>query len=196
MHAPHAGSLATTMPATTTTALDFLLVSNNYETLTAVKNGLKEFGAHLGFVPTIDYARDYLARRKIDGIFVDMEVPGAAELVQSIRVEIFQRLSHTLFEICGCDNLQVFTWWQALLMQFASRRLHHQLKVVEGTIVSASNRNLAFPIRPEIREHCVHGLIPQPVTAKCRECRRDVLDAELNAKLFSNHLAAPQAVGG
>lgn len=76
---------------TTTTTLEFLLVSSNYETLTAVRNGLKECGASLRFVPTTDHARDYVARRKIDGIFVDLEVPDARELIQSVRAGGFNR---------------------------------------------------------------------------------------------------------
>lgn len=42
-------------------------------------------GAALDFVPTLDSARHYLERRKIDGIFVDPEVPGALELLYLIR---------------------------------------------------------------------------------------------------------------
>jgi CheY-like chemotaxis protein len=67
------------------TALEFLLVSTDYKTLTAVTGGLKQFGASLDFVPTPDSARDYIARRKIDAVFVDLDVPGALDLILSIR---------------------------------------------------------------------------------------------------------------
>jgi len=67
------------------TPFEFLLVSNNYKTLCAVSEGIKPFGARLGFVPAADSARDYIGRRKLDGIFVDLEVPGALELILSIR---------------------------------------------------------------------------------------------------------------
>ncbi len=67
------------------TLLEFLLVSNNYKTLTAVTGGLKQFGASFGFVPTTDSAREYLGRRKMDGIIVDLQVHGALDLIQAIR---------------------------------------------------------------------------------------------------------------
>lgn len=67
------------------TALEFLLVSNNYHTLTAVTEALKQFGTSFAFVPTADAARDYVGRRKVDGIFVDLELPGTFELIQFIR---------------------------------------------------------------------------------------------------------------
>ncbi len=66
--------------------LEFLLVSNNYKTLSVVKGGFEELGAHFGFVPTSELAHDYIGRHKIDGIFVDFEVPGALDLIHSIRL--------------------------------------------------------------------------------------------------------------
>ena len=65
--------------------LEFLLVSNDYDTLTAVSNGIKKFGGKLALVPTAEEAREYLARRRTDGIFVDMQLPGAVGLIESIR---------------------------------------------------------------------------------------------------------------
>lgn len=75
------------------TALEFLLVSNNFKTLAAVTEGLKQFGASFGFVPTTDSAQRYIGRRKLDGIFIDLEVPDALELIQSIRQGSSNRLA-------------------------------------------------------------------------------------------------------
>jgi hypothetical protein len=65
--------------------LEFVLVSNDYTTMTAISKGIKKFGARFVLVPTAHDARECLGRRKIDGVFVDMEVPGALGLVESIR---------------------------------------------------------------------------------------------------------------
>jgi hypothetical protein len=46
---------------------------------------VKQFGSNLGFAPSIASARDYLARRKVDGVFVDLDLPGTPDLVLSIR---------------------------------------------------------------------------------------------------------------
>src|SRR5580692_11152698 len=69
----------------TLTELEFLLVSNDYATLTAVSGGMKKYGAKFSLVPTAEAGRDYLERRKIDGVFVDMQVSGTLELIEAIR---------------------------------------------------------------------------------------------------------------
>jgi hypothetical protein len=68
-----------------TASLEFLLVSSNYQTLTAVAGGLKETGGNLGFVPSTASAQEYISRRKVDGIFIDLDVPGAQDLILHIR---------------------------------------------------------------------------------------------------------------
>lgn len=65
--------------------LEFVLVSGDYATMTAVSKGVKKFGAKFLLVPTANEARESLNRRKIDGVFVDMDVPGALGLIESTR---------------------------------------------------------------------------------------------------------------
>ena len=74
-----------------TTTIEFLLISSNHETLTAVRNALKQFPAHLNFVPSPDLARDFLARRKTEGIFVDLGVFETQELIHWIRADKLNR---------------------------------------------------------------------------------------------------------
>jgi hypothetical protein len=74
-----------------TTALDLLLVSNNHHTLTAVTGGLKEIGATLNFASTSEAARDFVGRRRVDGIILDLDVPGAQDLILAIRQGISNR---------------------------------------------------------------------------------------------------------
>jgi response regulator RpfG family c-di-GMP phosphodiesterase len=69
----------------TLSELEFLLVSNDYATLTAVSGGVKKYGAKFALVPTAEAARDYLERKKVDGVFVDMQVAGARELIEGVR---------------------------------------------------------------------------------------------------------------
>ena len=69
----------------TLTELEFLLVSNDYATLTAVSGGVKKYGAKLALVPTAEAARDYLERKKMDGVFVDMQVSKTLGLIEAIR---------------------------------------------------------------------------------------------------------------
>jgi CheY-like chemotaxis protein len=66
-------------------ALEFVLVSSNYALMQAVSKAVKKCGAKFVLVPTAHEARECLNRRKIDGVFVDMEVPGALGLIESTR---------------------------------------------------------------------------------------------------------------
>lgn len=65
--------------------LEFVLVSSDYATMRAVLKGVRKFGAKFVLVPTAHEARESLSRRKIDGLFVDMDVPGALGLIESTR---------------------------------------------------------------------------------------------------------------
>ena len=65
--------------------LEFVLVSSDYATMNAVSGGVKKYGAKFILVPTAEAARDCLNRRKIDGVFVDLDVSGALSVVESIR---------------------------------------------------------------------------------------------------------------
>lgn len=65
--------------------LEFVLVSSDYATMQAVSKGVKKIEAKFVLVPTAQDARECLKRRKIDGVFVDMEVPGALGLIESTR---------------------------------------------------------------------------------------------------------------
>ncbi len=65
--------------------LEFLLVSNDYATVTAVSGGMKKYGAKFGLVPTSEEALDYVGRKRIDGIFVDMQVSGSLHLIEAVR---------------------------------------------------------------------------------------------------------------
>lgn len=65
--------------------LEFVLVSSDYATMQAVLKGVRKFGAKFVLVPSAHEARESLNRRKIDGLFVDMDVPGALGLIESTR---------------------------------------------------------------------------------------------------------------
>ena len=66
-------------------SLEFILVSKDYPTLTAVSASVKQLGATLTFAPNAESARSSIERRKIDAVFVDNEISGALELIESIR---------------------------------------------------------------------------------------------------------------
>src|SRR4029077_19004361 len=65
--------------------LEFVLVSSDYATMNAVSGGVKKYGAKFILVPTAAAGRDCLNRRRIDGVFMDLEVSGALGLIEGIR---------------------------------------------------------------------------------------------------------------
>jgi len=65
--------------------LEFVLVSIDYAAVTAISRGVKKYGAKSSLSPGADSARNSLRRRKVDGVFVDMEASGALELIMDIR---------------------------------------------------------------------------------------------------------------
>jgi response regulator RpfG family c-di-GMP phosphodiesterase len=65
--------------------LEFLLVSCDYATLTAVSASVKKIGAKLALVPTADEGREYLSRRRVDAVFVDMQVSGSMGMIEAVR---------------------------------------------------------------------------------------------------------------
>lgn len=70
---------------TLSTALEFLLVSADYTTLKTVTAGLKRFGANISCMTTMDSARSYVGRRKVDGIILDLQVGSVLDLIATIR---------------------------------------------------------------------------------------------------------------
>src|SRR5882762_2495374 len=65
--------------------LEFALVSSDYAAVTAISRGVKKYGAKSNLSPDAESAGDCLRRRKFDGVFVDMEAPGALDLMMDIR---------------------------------------------------------------------------------------------------------------
>jgi len=65
--------------------LEFVLVSSDYSMVQTVSTGVKKYGGKFSLVPDAEAARDYLNRRKVDGVFVDLELHGAIALIESIR---------------------------------------------------------------------------------------------------------------
>src|SRR2546421_4903095 len=65
--------------------LELLVVSNDYATLKMLVRACQEFGSRLDSTPSLTSANDFLRRRKIDGIIIDLQVPGALEFIATVR---------------------------------------------------------------------------------------------------------------
>ena len=64
---------------------EFLVVCSDIAAYKTITRTLAKLNPVVDYSSGIATARAFIERRKIDGIFLDMELPGALELVQSIR---------------------------------------------------------------------------------------------------------------
>ncbi len=65
--------------------LDFLVVCDDYPALRAITKAVTEFNGKLSCAPNPATALEYIARRKLDGILVDLRVAGALEMIAAVR---------------------------------------------------------------------------------------------------------------
>lgn len=68
------------------TEMHLLLVSNDYATLKAVRAAAGQLGADLACMATAEAGCDYVGRRKIDGIILDMEIPAWEQVLEALRL--------------------------------------------------------------------------------------------------------------
>ena len=65
--------------------LDFLVVCDDYPALRAITKAVTDSSGKLSCAPSPSSALEYIARRKLDGIIVDLRVKGALELISAVR---------------------------------------------------------------------------------------------------------------
>ena len=64
---------------------EFLVICSDIAAYKTITRTLSKTDPVVDYTSGIATARAFIERRKIDGIFLDMELPGALELVQTIR---------------------------------------------------------------------------------------------------------------
>src|SRR5579864_8207581 len=65
--------------------LEFLVTCIDIAVYKTITGAVQRIHGAINYTSTTATARAYIARRKIDGIFLDMALEGSAELVQSVR---------------------------------------------------------------------------------------------------------------
>jgi len=65
--------------------LEFLVVCNDSLVFKAITEAISAVNGRLNCAANIVSARDYIARRKIDGIVIDMTLPGTLDLIDRVR---------------------------------------------------------------------------------------------------------------
>lgn len=67
------------------TGPEFLVVCAELSAFKVLSAAIRGVKGRLNCAPTASCAHDYIVRRRVDGIVIDMNVPGAAELIRYIR---------------------------------------------------------------------------------------------------------------
>jgi DNA-binding response OmpR family regulator len=74
-------------------SLEFLVISDDEALFQTVAAAMAGVHGRLGCAPTVAIAHDLIARRRLDGIIVDMGLPGALDLVGQARSSSMNRSS-------------------------------------------------------------------------------------------------------
>jgi CheY-like chemotaxis protein len=82
---PETDATATAMVRGEGHGLDFLVVCDDYPALRAITKAVSESSGKVSCAPSPASAQEYIARRKLDGIIVDLRVAGALELIEAVR---------------------------------------------------------------------------------------------------------------
>jgi len=82
------------------TQLHLLLVSDDYATLKTVRAAAAQLGVGLACMATSEAGCDYVERRKIDGLFLDLGVSAWQQLLDTIRLGTSNRFAVTF----ACTN--------------------------------------------------------------------------------------------
>jgi CheY-like chemotaxis protein len=86
---------------------EFLVVSKDNRFFQSMAAGIHQVKGRLNCTPSIATARDYVAWRKVDGIVVDMSLPGALELIRRVRAASPNRFSAVFACIGASPETQV-----------------------------------------------------------------------------------------
>ncbi|HXB22911.1 MAG TPA: PilZ domain-containing protein [Candidatus Solibacter sp.] len=66
-------------------SLDFLVVCDDYQALREITKAVGDSKGKVSCAPSPASAQEYIARRKLDGIIIDLRVDGALELIEAVR---------------------------------------------------------------------------------------------------------------
>src|ERR1051326_6711043 len=77
---------------------EFLVISGDIAAYKTLSAAIQSMHGSVSYTSTTPNARTYIARRKIDGIFLDMSLEGSADLIRTIRQGTSNR--YTVIFVC------------------------------------------------------------------------------------------------
>ncbi len=129
--------------------LEFLVVCRDDAVFQTVVDAIHQVKGRLKCSPSAATARDYVSWRKVDGIFVDMNVPGALELIRRARGASPNR-SSTVFACAGSSTdtqLAIGAGANYILHRpMLPARIARVFSVAVDRMVAEQRRHLRYPL--------------------------------------------------
>lgn len=128
---------------------EFLVVCRDRSVFRALAAAIRQLNGRLNCAPSTTSAGCYIARRKVDGIVIDMNIPGAMDLVRRARAARAGRGS-VIFACMG-SNIEAqpalraganFVIHQPLLPD----RIAHMFSVAAGMMAAEKRRCCRYPL--------------------------------------------------
>jgi FixJ family two-component response regulator len=128
---------------------EFLVVCNDAAIFESVAAAVRQLNGRLNCAPKTSSAGDYIARRRVDGIVIDMRLPGALQLIHRARNSSSNR-SSVIFACMGAGpEMQMALRAGAnfvLHRPLASEKIGHAFSVAAEMMVAAQRRYFRYPL--------------------------------------------------
>ncbi|HLW52051.1 MAG TPA: PilZ domain-containing protein [Candidatus Angelobacter sp.] len=128
---------------------EFLVVCQDSVIFKDIAAAVRQVNGRLNCAGKVSSAADYIARRKVDGIVIDMGLPGALELIQRVRNGSANRGSVVFACIGAAPEAQFAIRAGAnFLLQrpLAAEKIAHIFNVAASLMVTERRRNFRYPL--------------------------------------------------
>jgi len=129
--------------------LEFMVVCNDASIFKPVAAAIHRVNGRLNCAPSTSGAWDYLSRRKVDGIVVDMGMMGALEMINRLRVASCNRSSVVFACMGSSTEMQFairaganFVFHQPLLLE----RIAYIFSSAAPTMLAEKRRSFRYPL--------------------------------------------------
>jgi PilZ domain len=128
---------------------EFLVVCGDGSLFKTVAAAIRLVNGRLNCSPSISPARNYISRRKVDGIVIDMGLPGALDLITQVRRGSSNRFT-VVFACMGSSPENQFAIRAGanfvLHRPLLSEKVAHIFTVAAGMMVSEKRRYFRYPL--------------------------------------------------
>ena len=128
---------------------EFLVVCSDHSIFKTLATAIRQVNGRLSCTPHVETARDYVGRRKVDGIVIDMSLPGATELIGRVRGSAPNR-STVVFACLGQVPEAQFAIRAGanfvLHQPYAAARVAGIFNAATSIMVAEKRRNFRYPL--------------------------------------------------